>query len=162
MQLRVDALRNGVTAVYLSPRGSAGICGTGAVLRLAPAATRQESFGRVLASRAALCIDLGSASSAVARLKTLAAVRKQFRDALEYRRSLEEYEEKLEQYKKKLKERAAKKKPPKKEPPKKKPAKDKEKTPPAKPTAEDQKKKKEDEKNQEGAKPADAKTATIR
>ena len=32
---------------------------------------------------AALCVDLGSASSGVARLKTLAAVRKQFRDALE-------------------------------------------------------------------------------
>lgn len=176
----VDALRNGVTAVYLSPRGSAGICGTGAVLRLAPAATRQESFGRVLGSQAALSIDLGSASSAVARLKMLTAVHKQFRDALQYRRSVEEYEEKLEQYKKKLKERAAKKKPPKKkppkkeppkkeppkkeppkkeppkkEPPKKKPAKEEEKSPPAKPTAED--KKEENKKKEEGAKPADAK-----
>jgi len=161
----VDALRNGVTAVYLSPRGSAGICGTGAVLRLAPAATRQESFGRVLGSQAALSIDLGSASSAVARLKMLTAVDKQFRDALQYRRSLEEYEEKLEEYKKKLKERAAKKKPPKKkppkkeppkkEPPKKKPAKEEEKSPSAKPTAED--KKEENKKKEEGAKPADAK-----
>jgi len=113
----VDALRNGVTAVYVSPGGPAGICGTGAVIRLA--GDGQESFGQVLKSEAALCIDLGSASKAVGRLKTLLAVQKQFRDALEYRLSLEDYEEDLAEYKRELKEQATKKKPTK---PKEKPA----------------------------------------
>jgi len=115
----VDTLRNGVTAIYLPAGGSVGISGTGAVLRLAAGPVRNESYGRVLRSEAALCVDLGSAGTAVARLKTLAAVRKQFLDALEYRRSLEDYEEKLAEYKKSLKEGSSKKEPPKKEPAKK-------------------------------------------
>ncbi len=106
----VEALRSGVTAVYLSPGSSPGICGTGTVLRLSANRT-QESFGRVLKSQAALCIDLASASKPVARLKTLQAVEKSFRDALQYRKNLEEYEEKLGEYAKQLKEQAAKKKP---------------------------------------------------
>jgi imidazolonepropionase-like amidohydrolase len=166
----VDALRNGVTAVYLAPEGSAGICGTGAVLRLTAGPDREQSFGQVLGSEAALCIDLGSTSSGVTRLKALAAVRKQFRDAREHRRSLEEYEEKLAEYKKKLKERAAKKKPAKKEPPKKDPAKKEppKKEPPKKDPAKDKEKparsnsavvdKKEEDKKKEGeAKPDAAK-----
>jgi imidazolonepropionase-like amidohydrolase len=103
----VEALRNGVTAVYLSPGNSPGVCGTGAVLRLSPDRTR-ESFGQVLKSQAALCIDLASASKPITRLKTLQGVEKAFRDALEYRKSLEDYDEKLDEYSKKLKEQAEK------------------------------------------------------
>jgi imidazolonepropionase-like amidohydrolase len=149
----VDALRNGVTAIYLPAGGSAGICGTGAVLRLAPGPVRDESYGRVLGREAALCVDLGSAGTAVARLKTLAAVRKQFLDALEYRRSLEEYEEKLTEYKKNLKEGTSKKEPPKKEPAKKE----------EKPTssvavdADNTDQAEQEEKKKEEAKPAEAK-----
>ncbi len=99
----VEALSNGVTAVYLSPGNSPGVCGTGAVIRLLPDRTR-ESFGQVLKSQAALCIDLASASKPITRLKTLQGVEKAFRDALEYRESLAEYEEKLAEYAKQLKE----------------------------------------------------------
>lgn len=105
----VEALCNGVTAVYISPGGPAGVCGTGAVVRLGKEGP--ERFGRVLKGDAALCIDLGSAGKPIARLKTLQAVEKQFRDALEYRRSLEKYEEDLAEYKKKLKEQSGKKEP---------------------------------------------------
>jgi imidazolonepropionase-like amidohydrolase len=149
----VDALRNGVTAIYLPAGGSAGICGTGAVLRLAPGPVRDESFGRVLGSEAALCVDLGSASNAVARLKTLAAVRKQFLDALEYRRSLEEYEEKLAEYKKSLKEGSAKKEPPKKEPAKK----EEKPTSSAAADADNANQAEQEEKKKEEAKPTEAK-----
>lgn len=146
----LDALRNGVTTVYLPARGSAGISGTGAILRLAPGPSPNQSFGRVLGSQAALCIDLGSGSSAVARLKTLAAVRKQFRDARAYRQTLEDYEEKLAEYKKKLQEQSSKKKPAKKDP-----AKPNGKPAPSKPTSGE--KKEETEKKPEASKPADAK-----
>ncbi len=155
----LDALRNGVTTVYLSARGSAGISGTGAILRLAPGPSPNQSFGRVLGSQVALCIDLGSGSSAVARLKTLAAVRKQFRDARAYRRTLEDYEEKLAEYKQKLQEQSSKKKldeqNSKKKPAKKDPAKPKGKPAPSKPTSGE--KKEETEKKPEASKPADAK-----
>ena len=102
----MEALRQGVTSVYLSPGASAGICGTGAVLRLSPATGGEGALGQVLKSEVALCIDLGSASKPIARLKTLEAVRTQFRDALEHRQLLEDYEEELSEYKKKLTERA--------------------------------------------------------
>jgi imidazolonepropionase-like amidohydrolase len=113
----LEALRHGVTAVYVSPRGPSGVVGTGAVVRLA-AGSSPQSLGRVLRSEAALCIDLGSQGKPLTRLKTLAAVRKQFRDAMEYRKTLEKYEEDLKEYKKKLKEYLAKKAKQKKEQPK--------------------------------------------
>jgi imidazolonepropionase-like amidohydrolase len=138
----VDALRNGVTAVYVSPGGPAGICGTGAVMRLAE--DGRESFGQTLNGQTTLCIDLGSASTPVTRLKTLLAVRKQFRDALDYRRSLENYEEDLAEYKKKLKELVGKKKTAK---PKDKP----------KPTAADGKQASEEDKEKEGKEKEEAK-----
>jgi len=141
----VDALRNGVTAVYVSPGGPAGICGTGAVMRLAR--DGRESYGQVLKSEATLCIDLGSASKPVARLKTFLVVQKQFRDALEYRRSLENYEEDLAEYTKKLKEQASKKKPAK---PKEKPASSQPKAADAKPAG---KGKEGADKKEEDAKP---------
>ncbi|MBN2474281.1 MAG: amidohydrolase family protein [Pirellulales bacterium] len=105
----VDALRHGVTAVCLSPSGPQGVCGSGAVIRLAPGSDGPQSLGRVLKSQAALCIDLGSDNTPVTRLKTLRAVQKQFREALQYRQSLEQYEEDLAEYKKQLRERASKK-----------------------------------------------------
>jgi len=106
----VETLRRGVTAVYVPSKGPAGICGTGAVVRLAPRSNTGQSFGRVLKSEAALCIDLGSTGAPIARLKTLATVRKQFREAVEYRKALEDYEEDLAEYKQKLQEAASKKK----------------------------------------------------
>jgi imidazolonepropionase-like amidohydrolase len=116
----VEALRNGVTSAYVSPGGPAGICGTGAVVRLALGQHQDGSFGQILKTEAALCIDLGSEGKPITRVKTLNAVRKQFRDALAYRRSLETYEEELAEYKKKLEEQQkakSKKKTDDKEPP---------------------------------------------
>lgn len=104
-----EALSQGVTAVYVSPIGPVGIRGTGAVIRLVPAGGG-EAIGRVLKGRAALSIDLGSAARPIARLKVLNGIRKQFRQAIQYRKSLEEYEEKLAEYKKKLREQGPKKK----------------------------------------------------
>lgn len=102
-----EALQNGVTAIYVSPGGPNGLSGTGAVVRLAK--DEPERFGRVLKGEAALCIDLGSSGKPIARLKTLQGVEKQFRAALDHRRSLENYEEDLAEYEKKLKEAASKK-----------------------------------------------------
>ena len=99
-----EALRHGVTAIYLSP----GTSGTGAIIRLAPESPGAKPLGKVLQSEAALCVSLSSSSSPIARLKVLAGLRKQFDGALAYRRSLEDYDEALTKYEKELKEWAAK------------------------------------------------------
>ncbi len=99
-----DALRNGVTTVYVASRGARGITGVGAVVQLARDVG--ESAGVVIDDDAALCVDLGSGDSPTARLKTFRQVRKQFREALQYRRQWEDYEEDLKEYEKKLEERA--------------------------------------------------------
>lgn len=98
-----EALRNGVTSIYLAPGGKAGIKGLAVVVQLARAAT--GGFGKRLANEAALCIDLGSEESSIARAKTYQDVRKKFRAAVEYRKALEDYEEELKEYVKKLEER---------------------------------------------------------
>jgi len=96
------AVRQGVTAAYVSPRGPNGICGLGAVMRLTGAGGREGPCGSVLQGEAALCIDLNSADKPVTRLKTLQAVRKQLLEAREYRRSLDDYQEELAEYAQKL------------------------------------------------------------
>jgi imidazolonepropionase-like amidohydrolase len=103
-----EALRYGVTAVYVGPHGGPGVCGTGVVVRLMP--DEGSAAGQPLAKEAALCVNLGSDQRAIARLKTLSATRKQFRTALDYRQALEDYEEDLKEYVQKIEERAAKKK----------------------------------------------------
>lgn len=102
----VDALRHGVTTIHLTPPGSAGVRGTGAVVRLIPSGA-SGSIGQVLRSEAALCLDFGSSGKPITRLKTFASIRKQFREAIQYRLSLEYYEEDLAEYTKKLAEREA-------------------------------------------------------
>lgn len=103
-----EALRHGVTTVYVGPYGGPGVCGLAAVVRLMP--DKGNAAGKLLSDEAALCVNLGSDRKPIARLKTLSSVRKQFRAALEYRRSLEDYEEDLKEYLEKLEERAAKNK----------------------------------------------------
>lgn len=100
-----DALAGGVTTVYLAPRSAVGVTGVGTVIQLV--GTGSGPVGQALADDVGLHIDLGSGGAAIARLRTRNAVRKQFRDALDYRQALEEYAEKLEEYEKKLAERAA-------------------------------------------------------
>lgn len=101
-----DAVRNGVTTLYLGPRTGVGIMGTSVVVRLEPG--DGPWAGKVAVEEAALCVDLGSADGGITRLQTLDRVRKQFRSAIEYRESLETYKEELEEYEKKVKERADK------------------------------------------------------
>ena len=58
----IDALRHGITAVYIAPGGTNSIGGTGAVVRLASDTTAEGSYGKTLKSVASLCVDLGSSS----------------------------------------------------------------------------------------------------
>ncbi|MCC7290682.1 MAG: amidohydrolase family protein [Phycisphaerales bacterium] len=102
-----DAFRNGVTLVYVGPRGGAGVLGTGAIVALSKG--EGERIGSVVKEEAALHINMGSGQPAIARINTFNAVRRQFRDAVEYRNSIEDYKSELEEYEKKIKERAEKK-----------------------------------------------------
>lgn len=102
-----EAFRNGVTMMFLPATGASGAVGTGAIVRLAPGEGGGWA-GEVVRQDGALCIDLGSGESALRRLSTLDALRKQFKDAKSYRESLETYDEELKEYEKKIKERAEK------------------------------------------------------
>jgi imidazolonepropionase-like amidohydrolase len=142
-----EALRNGVTTVYVGPGSGPGIGGAGVIVQLAPEGA--QAAGELLSRSVALRINLASNQSAVSRMKTFDEVRKQFRKALDYRQALEDYEVDVKEYLDKLKERREKKeakdKPKeagdKKEAGEKKDAKSKEDKPPAdkpKPSPEDQ------------------------
>ncbi len=97
-----EALRHGVTTIYIGADGGAGINGTAAIIQLAPGAGK--SAGIVREKDAALCVNFGSDRSPIARIKTFAAIRKQFQSAIDYRESLEDYDEDLKEYVKKLEE----------------------------------------------------------
>lgn len=101
-----DAVRNGVTAIYLPITGNAGINGTGAVVRLVPHSGGWA--GDVILSEAALHINMGSDNSPIVRIRTYEALRKQFKAALDYRETKETYEEDLKEYEEKVLERAKK------------------------------------------------------
>ncbi|MCH8967391.1 MAG: hypothetical protein IID43_06900, partial [Planctomycetes bacterium] len=98
-----QALRNGVTTIYVGPTGGPGIAGTGVVVRLAPEPGGKA--GKLIEEHAALAVNFGSSQNAIARAKTYLAIRKQFRTALDYRQALEDYEEDLKEYIEKLEER---------------------------------------------------------
>ncbi|UCF23020.1 MAG: hypothetical protein JSV72_19440, partial [Ralstonia sp.] len=102
-----DALRQGVTALYVPARAGSGVGGYGAVVRLYPGVAAEEF---VLDDEVALCASLGvnASEQPFARVKAAAALRKAWQDARDYRRAWEDYEEDLKEYEKKLKERAKK------------------------------------------------------
>lgn len=102
-----EAYRNGVTTVYVGPSTGAGILGTGAVVSLSKVDARR--IGTVLREEAALHINLASHQPPLTRLNTFNAVRRQFREAQDYRTAQEDYKNDLEEYEKKIKERAEKK-----------------------------------------------------
>ncbi len=102
-----DAFRNGVTLVYLGPRGGTGVLGTGAIVALSKG--EGERIGSVVKDEAALHVNMGSGQPAIARINTFNAVRRQFREAVEYRNTIEDYKSELEEYEKKIKDRAEKK-----------------------------------------------------
>lgn len=100
-----EALRHGVTSVYLRGGDAPGILGQGVVVRLVPQDEDRGPMGELLEGASALGINLASERSPLARLKVYQDVRKQFRKALEYRESLEDYDEELKEYLEKLEER---------------------------------------------------------
>jgi len=95
-----ETLRHGVTAVHVLPRPSGG---TSAVMRLVPLDEDGQSFGEILGSRTALCMDFGSGGSALGRLRMAKSLAARFRGALKYRESLEKYDKDLAKYKEELK-----------------------------------------------------------
>lgn len=101
-----EALRHGVTTVFLSPGSGPGVTGIGVAIHLLP------QSGGAAGERAGedlfLCLNLGSEESPIARAKTFLEIRKLFRKAVEYRDALEDYEEELKEYLKKIEERAKK------------------------------------------------------
>jgi len=101
-----EALSSGVTTVFVTPGGGPGINGRGAIVRLLPG--KGGAAGELVTDEGSVCINLGSDQSSIARLKTFYGVRKAFKAALAYRKSLEDYDEDLEEYLEKLKERKEK------------------------------------------------------
>ena len=98
-----EALKQGVTTVYVGPGGGPGVGGKGVVVQLVPGAG--GTAGEVLQEAAALCVNFGSGQPAVERMRTYGGIRKQFRKALEYREALEDYDEDLKEYVEELKKR---------------------------------------------------------
>ncbi|MFK7962263.1 MAG: hypothetical protein AB8G96_17265 [Phycisphaerales bacterium] len=91
------AWRGGVTMVYIPARGGS-ISGTGAVMKLGSSVQEVDAGN-------ALCIDLDSGASSLARLGRVQSIRQQFKQAIEYRESREIYaDEQLPEYEKKLAE----------------------------------------------------------
>jgi imidazolonepropionase-like amidohydrolase len=101
-----EALRHGVTTVFVAPGTGSGINGIGVVARLVPRS--RGSAGERVGEDTFLCINFGSHETAVARAKNYQEARKLFRKAMDYRQALEDYEEDLKEYVKKLEERKKK------------------------------------------------------
>lgn len=98
-----EALRNGVTAVYIVPSGNEGFLGKGTLVKLVP----QEfgAAGKRIDAADALAISLASGKSPVSRAKLYYEIRAAFKKAKDYREALETYEEELKEYEEKLAER---------------------------------------------------------
>lgn len=91
------ALQGGVTMVYVPARGGS-ISGVGSLMKLGDRVQEVDAG-------TALCVDLDSRGSAIARLGRLQSVRQQFTQAVAYRESIEIYaDEQLPEYEEKLAE----------------------------------------------------------
>ncbi len=102
-----SALAQGVTALYLPAGRAQGIHGLGSVIRLIPDKT-SDAIGEVETRESALCLDLGSNATPVARSRMFVGVRNQLRAVLDYRDSRDEYLVALEEYQEALEEYAEK------------------------------------------------------
>jgi len=103
-----EALRNGVTTIFVAPHGDMGIYGLGAVIKLRPGTPLAE---RIVVEEAALCGAVGSGRNAlpILRLRETKQIRDLLKGAKEYQKSWEEYDESFEEYKEKILERQKKK-----------------------------------------------------
>lgn len=99
-----DALRQGVTAVYVPARNPDGMGGQGAVVRLMPGAGPDEWL---LRDDASLCAGYGVAGrvNALGRLRALREFENVWQQAREYRRLQEDYAVDLKEYEEKVRKR---------------------------------------------------------
>ncbi|MBI5863713.1 MAG: amidohydrolase family protein [Planctomycetes bacterium] len=100
-----NAIRQGITTVYVPAPTAAGLGGIGSVVRLVEGAARSEY---VLSEEAAICAALGGmpGTTAINRAKGAADFRKLWLDAKQYRKAFEGYDEDLKEYEEKIKKRA--------------------------------------------------------
>ncbi len=98
----VDALRRGVTTVYITPGSRGNISGVGAVVKLGNGRTSSGVVGTPIRTQAALKLNLGvstgSRTSSLERLSSYDAIRSAFRSAEQYARSFERYERDLKAF----------------------------------------------------------------
>ncbi len=99
-----DALRQGVTAVYIPGRSPDGLGGQGAVVRLIPEGTPEDW---ILRDDASLCASYGVAGriNALGRLRALRDFQNIWQQAREYRRVQEDYAVDLKEYEEKVRKR---------------------------------------------------------
>lgn len=91
-----EALRNGVTTVFLSPEGGVGVLGLGSVVKLRPGAPADEA---VLCEEAAVVVSLGALdASPLARASAWGDLRQRFDGARRYRDALVDYDEALKKW----------------------------------------------------------------
>lgn len=100
----LDALRQGVTAVYIPGRNPDGLGGRGAVVRLMPGA-RAEQW--LLRGEASLCASIGVAGriNALGRLRALREFQAVWQQARDYRKTHEDYAVDLKEYEEKVRKR---------------------------------------------------------
>ncbi len=101
---RAEALRRGITTVYIPARAADGLGGRGAVTRvLSPS----DEHPAIWSDAAALHYTYAGASGAqaIARVKAADQLAALLQSARDYRDSLEDYEESLKEYEEKLKKR---------------------------------------------------------
>jgi len=92
----LDALRRGVTTVYITPGSRGDIAGVGAVVKLGSGPASSGIVGTPVRTQAALKLNLGvsigNRTSSLERVSSYDAIRSAFRSAEQYARSFERYE----------------------------------------------------------------------
>lgn len=91
-----EALRNGVTSVFLSPDGASGVLGTGSVVKLRPGVPLEEA---VVVEDAAVVASLGDLDAApLARANVWGDLRQTLEGARRYRDAHADYDEALKKW----------------------------------------------------------------
>lgn len=98
----LDAIRHGITSVYVGGSAGPGIGGTGTVIRLVNDPGESVAIGVALPAGEAASFDLGSTSPPLVRLRCFAQIRGQLIAARAHQEALERYRIELEEYEKQL------------------------------------------------------------
>lgn len=89
-----QALAQGVTTLFVSPRGGAPLCGVGAIVKL-----REGAEPAIVSSEAAVCASLGGLdATALQRARLAGELRQAFESARRWREANEEYDEALKKW----------------------------------------------------------------